>query len=156
LRIDFQNRTVARAKGIRENSFYALRAPGWQIRRVLDRAMTWEEFALSFRMSLTRVPDVYQPLLHAFLLGEAADLGHYCRAVLALEEDAERITVTAGGCRYAVDRTCPHLGADLSAGWIDEDRFLVCPRHRWRFDLASGGVCENSEDSINATLLGDT
>ena len=46
-------------------------------------------------MSLTRVPDVYQPLLHAFLLGEAVDLGHYCRAVLALEEDAERITVTA-------------------------------------------------------------
>ncbi len=155
LRIDFQHRTVARAEGIREDSFYALRAPAWQFRRVLDRAMTWEEFALSFRMTLLRVPDVYQPLLHAFLLGEAADLAHYCGAVLAMEADAARITVTAGGCRYEVDRTCPHLGADLSAGWIDEDRFLVCPRHRWRFDLASGGVCETSEDSINATLLGD-
>lgn len=38
---------------------------------------------------------------------------------------------------YAVAARCPHAGADLSQGWC-EDRKIVCPYHRHRFDLASG------------------
>ena len=37
----------------------------------------------------------------------------------------------------AVGDRCPHAGGSLSRGWVD-DNALVCPLHRWRFELASG------------------
>lgn len=42
-----------------------------------------------------------------------------------------------GGVAAAVD-ACPHRGAQLSKGWL-EDGCLVCPYHGWRFDDA--GAC---------------
>lgn len=32
---------------------------------------------------------------------------------------------------------CPHQGAALSGGWLDGDH-VVCPRHRFHFDPATG------------------
>ena len=47
-----------------------LTAPSWQIMRVLDKKLTWEDFALTFRMQLNREPDVYQTLIQGFLIME--------------------------------------------------------------------------------------
>jgi nitrite reductase (NADH) small subunit/3-phenylpropionate/trans-cinnamate dioxygenase ferredoxin subunit len=38
---------------------------------------------------------------------------------------------------YALDNRCPHAGANLSGGWIEDD-CVVCPRHCWPFRLADG------------------
>jgi len=38
---------------------------------------------------------------------------------------------------YAYDDRCPHLGAALSAGTL-EDGVLTCSMHHWQFDLRSG------------------
>jgi nitrite reductase/ring-hydroxylating ferredoxin subunit len=38
---------------------------------------------------------------------------------------------------FAMDDTCPHAGASLSAGHIDQDA-IVCPRHNWCFILRNG------------------
>lgn len=38
---------------------------------------------------------------------------------------------------YAMDNRCPHAGANLSGGWIEDD-CAVCPRHCWPFRLATG------------------
>jgi nitrite reductase/ring-hydroxylating ferredoxin subunit len=43
---------------------------------------------------------------------------------------------------YAVDDTCPHMGASLEAGKITEDGAIVCPRHHSAFDLRTGEVKE--------------
>jgi len=38
---------------------------------------------------------------------------------------------------FATSVSCPHAGADLSAGWCEEGR-LICPYHRHAFNLHTG------------------
>jgi nitrite reductase/ring-hydroxylating ferredoxin subunit len=39
---------------------------------------------------------------------------------------------------YAVNDTCPHAGAHLGRGGWCEDEKVVCPVHRYRYDLKTG------------------
>ncbi len=39
---------------------------------------------------------------------------------------------------YAIQEKCPHNGALLSHGFCTKDNEIVCPLHRYRFDLKSG------------------
>jgi nitrite reductase/ring-hydroxylating ferredoxin subunit len=39
---------------------------------------------------------------------------------------------------YAVDDRCPHAGAHLGRGGWCEDDMVVCPVHRFKFDLKTG------------------
>ena len=41
------------------------------------------------------------------------------------------------GNYYAIDDTCPHVGAPLGEGWIDGDR-VACPMHGWEFEIKTG------------------
>lgn len=150
LRVNFQDRTVEAVSEIMEENYYSMVAPSWEIARVLDNKLTWEDFSLTFRMRLNREPDVYQTLIQGFLIMEPEDLNHLCARLLEIESRKERIVVEAGGTRYSVYRICPHQGGDLSEGWIEEERYLVCARHRWRYDLQNGGQSETSNDSIEA------
>ena len=153
LRIDFPKRAIEEVGDIAETSFYSILAPSWQIARVIEGAITWEEFALTFRMRLNRRPDVYQTLIQGFLLMEPEDMNWFCCKVLALEERQKRIVVEAGGTRYSMDRYCPHQGGDLCQGWLDQGRLWVCPRHHWQFALDKGGQCLTSDASIHALCL---
>lgn len=153
LRIDFARRKVAKVPCISDHNFYSLEAPAWQLARVLDHHITWEDFALTFRMRLNRSPDVYQTLIQGFLLMEPEDMNWFCERILEIEQRGKRIRVEAGGTRYSIDRYCPHGGADLCQGWEDGGRFWVCPRHRWQFALDRGGKCTTSNASINAVCL---
>jgi nitrite reductase (NADH) small subunit/3-phenylpropionate/trans-cinnamate dioxygenase ferredoxin subunit len=38
---------------------------------------------------------------------------------------------------YAIDDVCPHMGASLSGGYV-ENGIVTCPWHAWRFRLADG------------------
>jgi UDP-MurNAc hydroxylase len=153
LRVDFQSGTVSAASEIAEDQYYSFIATAWQIEKVLDKKMQWEDFSLSFRVWLKRVPDTYQPLIHAFLTLDSKDLIQFCRMITDLESRTERIEVAAGGKRYFVNRYCPHNGGDLEEATIEDDRYLVCPRHRWCFDLENGGACTTNESSIFAEEL---
>jgi UDP-MurNAc hydroxylase len=153
LRVDFGRRVVEYVSGNSDSKYYEVSAPAWQIAKVLKRELTWEEFALTFRLRLKRAPDVYDPVLHAFLVMEAEDLGGYCDLLLQLGAKEERIIVEAEGRKFSVRRYCPHQGGDLSCGWIDQGRFLTCPRHRWQFDLLRGGQCITNATSVQAECL---
>jgi UDP-MurNAc hydroxylase len=153
LRIDFPGKTIERVRGVPESDFYSLRAPGWQISRMLAGKITWEEFALTFRMKLNRKPDVYQTLIQGFLLMEPEDMNWFCERLLEIERRGNRITIEADGTRYSIDRYCPHQGADLTQGWLAEGRYWTCPRHRWQFALDKGGQCTTSTGSIHAVCL---
>ena len=39
---------------------------------------------------------------------------------------------------YAVDDRCPHAGARLGMGGYCEDGMLVCPVHRYRYNVKTG------------------
>jgi len=153
LRIDFPSRSVELVSGIPESDYYSLMTPSWQIARVLDGAITWEEFALTFRVRLNRKPDVYQTLMQGFLLLEPADMNWFCRKLLEIEQNRERTVVEAGGLRYSIDRFCPHQGGDLREGWADEGKCWTCPRHRWQFALEDDGKCLTGNGSIHAVCL---
>ncbi|HYO55368.1 Rieske (2Fe-2S) protein, partial [Archangium sp.] len=154
IRVDFRSRRVEVVSEVRDLGRYTLIASAADIVRVLDRKLNWEDFLLSFRFRASRSPDVYDASLHNFLAAEVEDLRVMCDTMLATESRKERTVVTVGGQRYAVNRYCPHQGADLREGWIEEGRYLVCPRHRWRFDLREGGLCSTNGCFIRAEPLG--
>jgi UDP-MurNAc hydroxylase len=153
LRLDFAAGKVEFASSIPEADFYSIRTPSWQIARVLDHFITWEELALTFRVRLSRKPDVYQTLIQGFLLMEPEDMNWFCARILEVEQRKNRIVIEAGGTKYSIDRFCPHQGGDLSQGWLHEGRFWTCPRHRWHFDLERDGQCTTSSGSIHAICL---
>jgi len=153
LRVDFPRRLAEAVSEIREPDYYSIVVPSWQIARVLDGAITWEQFALTFRMRLNRKPDVYQTLIQGFILMEPDDMNWFCAQLLEIEEKQKRVIIEAGGTRYSIDRFCPHQGADLTQGWLDQGRLWTCPRHRWQFALDKGGQCLTSNGSIHAVCL---
>jgi UDP-MurNAc hydroxylase len=157
LRVDFRSGYVDVVGAIDDkDNFYSISAPSWEFERILDQRLSWEDFSLTFRMRLSREPDIYQTLVHGFLIMESEDLNHFCARLLDLEAATERIIVEAGGCRYSVNRFCPHQGGDLVQGWVEEDRYLVCSRHGWRFDLHKGGQADTSRLTIEAVELEDS
>ncbi|GIW78316.1 MAG: nitrite reductase [Gemmatales bacterium] len=48
---------------------------------------------------------------------------------------------------FAIDDTCPHMGASLSGGHV-EDGSVTCPWHAWRFRLADGAWADNPKIQI--------
>jgi nitrite reductase (NADH) small subunit/3-phenylpropionate/trans-cinnamate dioxygenase ferredoxin subunit len=47
-----------------------------------------------------------------------------------------------GGLYYALDDTCPHMGASLAEGEVEQG-VVTCPWHGWRFRLADGAWADS-------------
>lgn len=48
----------------------------------------------------------------------------------------------AKGALFAIDDMCPHQGASLAGGYV-EDWCVSCPWHYWRFRLSDGAWADN-------------
>ena len=48
------------------------------------------------------------------------------------------------GKYYAITNKCPHRGAPLGEGRIEEG-IVICPNHEWRFKLENGANMQNPE-----------
>jgi nitrite reductase (NADH) small subunit/3-phenylpropionate/trans-cinnamate dioxygenase ferredoxin subunit len=48
---------------------------------------------------------------------------------------------------FAIDDVCPHMGASLSGGYVEEG-IVTCPWHAWRFRLADGAWADNPRIKI--------
>jgi nitrite reductase (NADH) small subunit len=62
-----------------------------------------------------------------------------------------------GGEYQAIDDLCPHMGASLAGGWIEQG-VVTCPWHAWRFRLCDGTWCDNPRiktDSFDVRVVGD-
>ncbi|MDG2382894.1 MAG: Rieske (2Fe-2S) protein [Pirellulaceae bacterium] len=62
-----------------------------------------------------------------------------------------------GGTFQAIDDLCPHMGASLAAGHL-EDGVVSCPWHAWRFKTCDGTWCDNPKikiDSFPLRIVGD-
>lgn len=51
------------------------------------------------------------------------------------------------GGYFAIDDTCPHMGASLSGGYVRKG-IVTCPWHAWRFRLADGAWADNPRIKI--------
>src|SRR5437588_10340776 len=71
--------------------------------------------------------------------------------------EGEGKTVTVGtkliavfldqGQYYAIDDMCPHMGASLAGGYV-ENGHVTCPWHAWRFRLTDGAWADYSKLKI--------
>ena len=50
---------------------------------------------------------------------------------------------------YALDDVCPHMGAALSGGFVN-DGVVTCPWHAWRFRLSDGTWADNPRIKIGS------
>jgi len=50
---------------------------------------------------------------------------------------------------YALGAKCPHAGGDLTQGWCKEGK-LICPLHRYSFNLETGKGSEGQNDYIES------
>ncbi|MES2274753.1 MAG: Rieske (2Fe-2S) protein [Bacteroidota bacterium] len=50
---------------------------------------------------------------------------------------------------YALANKCPHAGEDLSGGWCTDEKKLVCPYHRFSYDLETGRGSPGQHDYVN-------
>ncbi len=61
------------------------------------------------------------------------------------------------GQYFAFEPFCPHRGAELSSGWPNAEKEIVCPLHNYRFDLQTGqakmGGCDDLK--VYRTEIGD-
>jgi len=48
---------------------------------------------------------------------------------------------------YALAAKCPHAGADISQGWCKDGK-LVCPYHRYSYDIQTGRGSPGQGDYI--------
>src|SRR5262245_22407050 len=55
-----------------------------------------------------------------------------------------------GGEYFAIDDMCPHMGASLGAGYLDDGGVVTCPWHAWRFAVGDGTWCDNPRIKIDA------
>ncbi|TWT66769.1 3-phenylpropionate/cinnamic acid dioxygenase ferredoxin subunit [Posidoniimonas polymericola] len=63
-----------------------------------------------------------------------------------------------GGEFFAIDDHCPHQGASLGAGYLDDDGAVSCPWHAWRFCVTDGKWCDNPRlgvDTFEVRVVGD-
>jgi nitrite reductase (NADH) small subunit/3-phenylpropionate/trans-cinnamate dioxygenase ferredoxin subunit len=51
------------------------------------------------------------------------------------------------GQYYAIDDVCPHMGASLGEGYV-ENGVVTCPWHAWRFRLADGAWADSPRIKI--------
>lgn len=62
------------------------------------------------------------------------------RAIVPVQVAGQQILIVRDGAAvFALERACPHEGADLAFGRCAAGR-LHCPRHLASFDLATGAV----------------
>jgi nitrite reductase (NADH) small subunit/3-phenylpropionate/trans-cinnamate dioxygenase ferredoxin subunit len=47
-----------------------------------------------------------------------------------------------GGQYFALDDVCPHMGASLASGYV-ENGIVTCPWHAWRFRLSDGAWADS-------------
>lgn len=153
LRVNFPTKQIDLVDGLPAEQHYMITAPSWEVMRVLEQRLTWEDFTLTFRMRLNRDPDVYHVVIHGFLMMEAEDMNRFCAKVLSNEADETRTLFEIDGKRYSMHRFCPHQKADLTTAWVERGSLLTCPRHRWQFDLSNAGKCTTNDASICAFAI---
>lgn len=72
------------------------------------------------------------------------------RAGQAFEAGQRMIAVfRVDGKYYAIDDQCPHMGASLAGGYL-ENCTVACPWHAWRFDIRDGSWCDNPRVKIDS------
>jgi nitrite reductase (NADH) small subunit/3-phenylpropionate/trans-cinnamate dioxygenase ferredoxin subunit len=86
-----------------------------------------------------------------------SDFVTVCRGCDVAEGEGKTVSVNGrlvavfrdGGELFAIDDTCPHMGASLAGGYVEKG-VVTCPWHGWRFRLADGVWADNPRIGIGS------
>ncbi len=53
------------------------------------------------------------------------------------------------GQYFAIDDLCPHMGASLGSGYLDDEGVVTCPWHAWRFCVRDGKWADNPRLAVD-------
>ncbi len=84
-----------------------------------------------------------------------AEFVSVCKASDVIEGEGKTVAIgkqliavfKIAGQFYAIDDVCPHMGASLSGGYV-EQLTVTCPWHAWRFRLNDGAWADNPRIKI--------
>ena len=97
---------------------------------------SWKQLSLPIIVK-RRLMDRPKPLIEIVKF-KKLEIGNAPKIEARLEPlGNDKLLVTLNNKRYECPRVCPHKGADLLYGWIEEGK-LVCPKHKWKFSLENG------------------
>jgi UDP-MurNAc hydroxylase len=132
---------------------YTITLSTFWMRALVDKLISWEDFVLSFRLSIKAEPDIFNEPVVAFLqLESQAEREAFVHLILQNSKQAPiRIQREYQGQRLEYDRYCPHNGEDLANAPIENGE-IICLRHFWRFGLEDGqGI--NNRCSLHVKVL---
>ena len=68
----------------------------------------------------------------------------------ALEVSGRMVAVfLKAGHYHATNDSCPHMGASLATGWVEDDQ-VTCPWHAWRFCITDGTWLDNPQSELKS------
>jgi nitrite reductase (NADH) small subunit len=68
---------------------------------------------------------------------------------LAVPVDGRMVAVfRQGDTWHAIDDLCPHMGASLAEGYLEQDT-VTCPWHAWRFCIKNGSWEDNPRTKVD-------
>ena len=119
------------------------------LRKFLVGEVTIDALLLSARARFHRQPDAFNATLHALLRygGDPLSREALIEWLIRGPVCTETITVEFDGQRREIPKFCPHEGESFEGVPIKDGK-LVCPRHKWTFDLESG-QCVAGDRSVN-------
>ncbi|WP_228074528.1 Rieske 2Fe-2S domain-containing protein [Cellulosimicrobium cellulans] len=121
---------------------------------LVRREVDWcNSVFLSLRFATGRIGKFNEKLYTFFACLSEERIDHVERWYAARVEDGPQIEFG----EWTVQRSCPHLGADLATVGRLDGHVLTCTLHDWRFDLRTG-TCLTSEGvriSARRTAEGD-
>lgn len=73
-------------------------------------------------------------------------------AKLVRAKGEEMAVFKNNGQLYGIQNICPHEGGQLCKGWIENGE-VVCPLHRYRFDLKTGACSTDPKLKVKVFRL---
>ncbi len=85
-------------------------------------------------------------ILYSIKIGNIKEFKN-CSSKLIIHDGTPIAVFKNGDNFFAIDNRCPHRGASLLNGDINNG-VITCPWHGWKFLISSGQALENSNCSV--------
>ncbi len=133
--------------------YLQMRAPAQILYAFLTFQINVDDILLSARARFKRDPDTFNPVLHNLLRygGDPLSAKALIDWSIRVAQCNDSITVDVDGEPRRIPKFCPHEGESLELAPITNGH-LVCPRHRWKFDLSTG-QCVAGDRTVNLYTL---
>ncbi len=154
--LDFQNRRVYEPVGSNEDEAFDYRFridPALVEHQIVNHEEDWiNGLFLSCRFEAKR-KGAYNEYVYNFFKVLSPERLAYSEEYYAQSAPVRQLWECSG---FMVQRSCPHLKADLTRFGEAKDGILTCMMHGWQFDLATGRCLTSDDVRIYAQPIAET